>query len=124
MDQTVPNTLMDRECDTFSPVDDTISDDPQVNQSVGEKAFPLALAQSGEYLRIASFKSGKGLSKRLGDLGLHIGSEVKVIHRQRNGSVVVSDGNNRIALGCGATQMIVVAHTVQKKLPSEMLNIG
>lgn len=72
------------------------------------KAFPLALARGGERLRIAAFRTGKGLGKRLGDLGLHKGSIIDVVLHQRNGSVVVSDGSNRIALGAGAAQMIIV----------------
>jgi len=72
------------------------------------KAFPLALARSGERLRIAAFKTGKGLGKRLGDLGLHKGSIVEVVLHQMNGSVIVSFGNNRVALGAGASQMIIV----------------
>lgn len=73
-----------------------------------EKAFPLALARSGELLRIAAFKTGKGLGKRLGGLGLRKGTVVEVVHHQRNGSVVVSHGSNRVALGGGAAQMIIV----------------
>ncbi|TCS64349.1 FeoA family protein [Varunaivibrio sulfuroxidans] len=82
-----------------------------ISASVDEaktKAFPLALARGGERLRIAAFKTGKGLGKRLGDLGLHKGSVIDVVLHQRNGSVVVSDGNNRVALGAGAAQMIIV----------------
>jgi len=72
------------------------------------RAFPLALARSGERLRIAAFKTGKGLGKRLGDLGLHKGSIVEVVLHQMNGSVIVSYGNSRVALGAGASQMIIV----------------
>ena len=73
-----------------------------------EKGFPLALARSGEQLRIAAFKTGKGLGKRLGSLGLRKGSLVQVALRQKNGSVVVSHENNRVALGAAAAQMIIV----------------
>lgn len=72
------------------------------------KAFPLALASSGERLRIAGFKTGKGLGKRLGGLGLHRGSMVDVVLHQRNGAVVLTHDNTRIALGAAAAQMIIV----------------
>ena len=71
-------------------------------------AFPLALAAVGERLRIASFQAGKGLGRRLNDIGLNPGSEIEVVHRQRGGSVVVSKGNTRVALGAGMTYKIVV----------------
>jgi ferrous iron transport protein A len=71
-------------------------------------AFPLNLAQSGEKLRITAFRTSKGLGKRLGGLGLRVGSVVQIVQRQRNGSVVVARENNRIALGSGATQQIGV----------------
>ena len=82
-----------------------MSDEPLAAQP---KAFPLALARGGERLRIAAFRTGKGLGKRLGGLGLHKGSVVEVVHRQMNGSVVVSHDNNRVALGAGAAQKIIV----------------
>jgi len=84
---------------------DTVQESAPTNNG---KAFPLALARSGERLRIAAFKTGKGLGKRLGDLGLHKGSIIEVVLHQMNGSVVVSFGNNRVALGAGASQMIIV----------------
>lgn len=88
----------------------TRTDDPAMQDVVTDnaKAFPLALARSGEQLRIAAFKTGKGLGKRLSDLGLHKGSVVKVVLHQMNGSVIVSFGNSRVALGAGASQMIIV----------------
>ena len=79
-----------------------LSDDGQ------DKAFPLALACGGERLKIAAFRTGKGLGKKLSGLGLHKGSVVDVVLHQRNGAVVVSDGSNRIALGAAAARLIVV----------------
>ncbi|MBL6957847.1 MAG: ferrous iron transport protein A [Rhodospirillales bacterium] len=78
------------------------------------KAFPLALAQGGERLRIAAFKTGKGLGMKLSTLGLHVGSEVEVLHRQINGSVVVSRDSNRVALGAGMAQKIMVTLSPQE----------
>ena len=81
-------------------------------------AFPLALAQSGENLRIAAFKTGKGLSKRLGGLGLHKGSVIEVVHHQRNGSVIVAHGDSRVALGGGTAQMILVTLNTEQAAPT------
>ncbi len=78
------------------------------SESARAHAFPLALAAVGERLRIASFQAGKGMGRRLNDIGLNPGSEIEVVHRQRGGSVVVSKGNTRVALGAGMTYKIVV----------------
>ena len=86
----------------------TVESNAPIAPSGDEKGFPLALARSGELLRIAAFKTGKGLGKRLGSLGLRKGSLVQVALRQKNGSVVVSHENNRVALGAAAAQMIIV----------------
>lgn len=72
------------------------------------RAFPLALAQDGERLRIAAYRTGKGLGRKLGTLGLPVGSEVEVVQRQAGGGVVVSRDATRVALGGTTAQMIMV----------------
>jgi len=73
------------------------------------RAFPLALAQRGETLRIAAFKTGKGLGRKLANLGLPVGCEIEVLQRQSGGGVVVSRDSTRVALGAGTAQKIMVA---------------
>jgi len=80
------------------------------SQAISDKAFPLALGQNGEVLKLCAFQLGKGLSRRLAGLGLHLGSTVRILHRQGNGSVVVERDNNRVALGAAMTRKILVAH--------------
>jgi ferrous iron transport protein A len=90
------------------PSPQSIDPAPEGADPTDAKAFPLALAQDGERLRIAAFRSGKGLSRKLGTLGLKKGSDVTVAQRQRGGGVVVSQGSNRVALGAATAQMILV----------------
>jgi ferrous iron transport protein A len=71
-------------------------------------AFPLALAAEGEKLRIAALVAGKNVERRLADLGLPVGSEIEVLHRQGPGRMVVGKGYARIALGVGLTAKIMV----------------
>jgi len=71
-------------------------------------AFPLALAAEGERLRIAAIRTGKGLGRRLRDLGLPLGCEIEVMHRQASGAMVVSQDNARVALGAGMVHKIMV----------------
>ena len=70
-------------------------------------AFPLAMAQEGERVRIVSLGGGKGLEKRLTALGLNVGSELMVSQRQ-GGKLVVIRGETRMALGVGMAQRIAV----------------
>lgn len=74
----------------------------------GSKAFPLSLARGGEKLVIVAFLTGKGLGRRLGDLGLHKGSVIEVLHRERSGASIVVHDSNRVAIGAGVAQVISV----------------
>lgn len=71
-------------------------------------AFPLALAVEDEHVRISGVKAGKGLTHRLMDLGLPIGSEVRIVQRGVSGSVVVARDTLRVALGAGMSRKVVV----------------
>ncbi|MCW8835945.1 MAG: ferrous iron transport protein A [Rhodospirillales bacterium] len=73
-----------------------------------EHAFPLALATPGERLRIAAIRAGKGLGRRLYDIGLPIGAEVEVLQREGHGRLIVARDQARVALGAGASQKIMV----------------
>lgn len=73
-----------------------------------QQAFPLALAKKGEHLRIVAYRTGKGLGRKMANLGLTLGSEVEVVHRQTGGGMVVARGATRVALGAGAAQKIQV----------------
>lgn len=70
-------------------------------------AFPLAMAQEGERLRIHLLRGGKGLEHRLTSLGLNVGSELTVSQRE-GGNLVVLRGETRIALGAGMAHKIMV----------------
>ena len=73
-----------------------------------DHAFPLALAAAGEKVRIASLNAGKKLERRLADLGLPVGSELEIMHREGRGRMVVGRGYARVALGAGMTSKILV----------------
>ncbi len=70
-------------------------------------AFPLAMAQEGERVRVFLLRGGKGLEMRLTSLGLNVGSELTVSQRQ-GGNLVVIRGETRLALGAGMAQKIMV----------------
>jgi ferrous iron transport protein A len=72
------------------------------------KGFPLMMADEGACLRIVALNGGKGLTTRLTELGLNVGSDVRVVQRQ-GGGILVARGESRIALGGGMAVKILVA---------------
>lgn len=68
---------------------------------------PLAVAREGERVRVARLLGGRGMALRLTELGLNVGSEVRVLHRQ-GGQVVVLRGETRLALGAGIAHKVLV----------------
>ncbi|NVZ09426.1 ferrous iron transport protein A [Allochromatium humboldtianum] len=89
--------------DSFPPAArvDRCKDQPAV------KTFPLAMAGEGERVRIRTLQGGKGLARRLTELGLNPGTEVRIVARQGCG-LVVARGETRLALGCGMAVKILV----------------
>lgn len=81
------------------------------SKSPGNPVFPLADAVAGDRLIIASFHAGKDMNRRLADLGLPIGAQIEVVHRQHGGRMVVARDLSRVALGAGITDKIMVTRT-------------
>ncbi|MFB1487605.1 MULTISPECIES: ferrous iron transport protein A [unclassified Thiocapsa] len=66
------------------------------------------MADEGARVRIVALHGGKGLTTRLTELGLNVGSELAVVQRQ-GGGLLVARGEARIALGGGMAAKIQVA---------------
>lgn len=72
-----------------------------------QKPFPLAMAAEDQHVRVVALRAGRNLDRRLTDLGLNIGSELRVVQRQGSG-LVVTRGEMRIAIGGGMAARIMV----------------
>lgn len=72
-----------------------------------DDSMTLATLQLGTPARIQAIEGGTGLSRKLANLGLRIGSVIRVEHRRGRG-LVVSSGPTRIALGGGITDKLRV----------------
>lgn len=68
----------------------------------------LSRAAPGERVIVSSVKAGWGLQRRLADMGLTPGVEVKVISSGRPGQVVIEVRGSRLALGHGVASKITV----------------
>ncbi|MCG5536597.1 FeoA family protein [Ectothiorhodospira mobilis] len=78
------------------------------------KGYALTMAQEDETVRVVALRAGRNLDRRLTELGIHIGSELRVVQRQGN-ALVVSRDQARIAIGAGMAMKILV---VPAKMPS------
>jgi ferrous iron transport protein A len=69
----------------------------------------LIRANPGEKVVIVGVGAGWGLKRRLADMGLTPGTEVRVINIQRPGRVVLDFRGSRLAIGYGVAAKIVVS---------------
>ena len=70
--------------------------------------IPLSMASAGEPVKVVAVRAGWGLQRRLADMGLTPGVQVKVINSQRPGPVVIDLRDSRLALGHGVAHKIMV----------------
>ena len=66
------------------------------------------MVTSGEKAKLVSIRAGWGLQRRLADMGLTPGVEIKVISSGRPGQVVIDVRGSRLALGHGVSGKIIV----------------
>ena len=71
-------------------------------------SYPLAMARAGETVRIVGLAGGRNLDRRLTDLGLAIGSAVRVVQNQMTGPMIVAVHDSRVGLGMGMAQKLTV----------------
>lgn len=72
--------------------------------------YPLTFAPRGETVVLTEIRAGEKLRKRLADLGLHIGMQVRVVQGDASGPVILAVQNDaRLALGRGMAQKIMVS---------------
>jgi len=70
--------------------------------------MPLSMVSSGEVVKVVVVRAGWGLQRRLADMGLTPGVQVRVINSQRPGPVVLDIRGSRLALGYGIAHKIMV----------------
>ena len=68
----------------------------------------LKMAAQDELVKIVKIKGEWGLQRRLADMGLTPGIEVRVVNSHGNGPVVLDVRGSRLALGHGVAHKIMV----------------
>ncbi len=76
--------------------------------SAGVGPFPLLLAAEGERVRVVATAGGRGMDRKLADLGLVVGSELMVVRHDSRGPMVVARDDLRLALGMGIAHRVLV----------------
>ena len=68
----------------------------------------LANALIGETVRLVTIEGGTHIRRRLADMGLSTGMEVKVITSIERGPIILSVKDSRLAIGRGMAEKIIV----------------
>lgn len=80
----------------------------------GKHSMPLSLASPGQTVELSEIRGGRRLRQRLADLGLNIGTSVRVIQNDHTGPLILAVKEDaRLALGRGMAHHIRVLPTFQ-----------
>jgi len=70
--------------------------------------IPLAMLHENEEAEVVEIRGGRGLVRRLSELGLTPGTKIKVLLSNSPGPVLIDVRGSRIALGRGLLMKIMV----------------
>lgn len=73
-----------------------------------EPSMPLSLAGAGKMLTVTRINAGLGLQRRLADMGLVPGTDVRVVNGCHPGPLLIDIRGSRLGLGFGVAQKILV----------------
>ena len=70
--------------------------------------MPLIMLPEGVQATVVEVHGGRGLCRRLAEMGFNVGDRVRMIKNHRPGPVMVEVKDSRVALGRGVTMKIIV----------------
>ena len=70
--------------------------------------MPLAMVRPGETVTVVDVRAGWGLTRRLADMGLLPGTQIRVVNGRMPGPILIDLRGSRLALGYGMAQKIMV----------------
>jgi ferrous iron transport protein A len=75
----------------------------------GQGTFPLAFAERGERVSLVAIRAGSRLRKRLADLGLTMGMDIRIVQDDTCGPLILAiKEDSRLALERPVAQRIMV----------------
>ncbi len=72
------------------------------------QVMPLAMVRPGEVVTVVDVRAGWGLQRRLADMGLLPGVQIRVINNQMPGPLIIDLRGSRLVLGHGMAHKILV----------------
>jgi len=72
------------------------------------QCMPLAMVCPGEEVRVVDIRAGRGLARRLTDMGLTPGTTLRVLSSHMPGPIIIDLRGTRLVLGGGVAQKILV----------------
>lgn len=78
------------------------------NRPTASASFPLSMAAVGAQVRVMALRGGGGMDRRMTEMGLNVGADLRVV-QQQGGGMVVQRGESRYALGAGMSHRVMVA---------------
>jgi Fur family ferric uptake transcriptional regulator len=73
-----------------------------------EPIMPLTMVSEGETTRIEALNVGRGMVRRLNEMGFNIGTEIQVINKGNPGPFLVTVKGARLGIGRGVANKIMV----------------
>lgn len=70
--------------------------------------IPLALIREGERVKVSRVLGGRGMVRRVTDLGLRPGTEIEIVSASKTGSFIIRIGGQRLGVGFGMAKKIFV----------------
>ena len=70
--------------------------------------MPLIMLPEGAQATVVEVHGGRGICRRLAEMGFNVGDKVRMIKNHRPGPVIVEVKDSRVALGRGVTMKIIV----------------
>jgi ferrous iron transport protein A len=71
-------------------------------------AMPLTSAPLGQLLRVVSARGGWGIHRKLAEMGLTPGVQIRVVSGQHCGPVLIDLRGSRVGMGRGVAQRVLV----------------
>lgn len=78
------------------------------DQRIEGLTMPLYMLPENKEAKIEEIRGGRGLIRRLSDMGFTYGTKVKMLHSSSQGPVLVDIRGSKIALGKGVSMKIYV----------------
>jgi len=70
--------------------------------------IPLAMVSPGELVTVVDVRAGRGLARRLAEMGLLPGTQIRVVNSQMPGPLIIDLKGSKLALGRGVARKIMV----------------